>query len=330
MSGYDEDDDVHVVETMQAPVAQQPGPAEHLSKAMFSRPNKLTFAVTFHRTLNELAKNPKAATWSIPPKFIEKIKHNIAEKDRTNPSAKDLVGNPRKVVILGLEPKSVQSSAPLQAGLIISNIIGNTIGSNEAVAFVINPNTAYTVISGRAILDPEHVVTAEMYEKMEAGTPAMLDAQVQILSNGHDEIGSLAANTVAHQTLLGHLSSPHDNDFKRVMLTEVQIADLFTTYGQNTGRQRIEIPKQLAVALKEDMQRPLIEAANRFVDMHSFSVKLVRMDGQKWSCTDGLVGVPFNTDIGADATARDSALLNQAFFTAVELEMEYVCVQDGQ
>lgn len=291
-SDVDEEVNEEVVEqvNVESDVASIP---THVTEENFKGVKEILLNMTWNGTPEEFAQNKAKCTWSFASSMPRHLKHNLSDVNRDVAGDENLHGSLKRTVPLGFEIVSHRSSAPSDSEIKIPGLMPQVISSHGAALWVVPADTPYTYMHNTKVFEPVNFIDEHMLETMQVCTFEDLkeDIQVKAAGKGKAGYGTVAVGTLAHAQLLEFLNAGKWDQH----LGEEEIVQILNT---PEHRRTIEVPVQVALDLRKELEQPLKDLEKRCIDMEKFQAHLARADGNPhFNSPEGLHGQLVGSDI---------------------------------
>lgn len=248
---------------------------QHLSKDMFTKPQRITIDFELVASPAELAQTPGKATWKLLPHLSKQLKQNMAIRNRHIAGEAELAGNLQRCVPLHLEIIQQKNDMPFAMGIKIPGMMDTNIHKDGQCVWRVPADTA-TMMVGRSAFEPVNVINQYQYVNYRSCTAEDLAHAVQIQP--------AKGKTPAHAMILVE-SLPYELMKKNLEAgkwhEELDKFDVNTFFRPGPSQLRVQVTEKMGHQMVELLEAPIREAKDSFVNLDDFVVSFVRADGNE-------------------------------------------------
>lgn len=278
----------------------------HVAAENFKNRKTAYLHASFTGTPEEFAQNKQRLEWHISDSQGRLLKHNLAAVNRHTAGDDDLHGGLGTVVPLDFEVVAIRNSLPWDANIHVDGLMPAVVTAHEPALWVIPAHTAYTMVQ-RKVFEPTHFVEEHLIETAQQCSLADVDEDIQVVkgdkAKGKSSYGTVAVGTLAHAGLLKHLEK---GMWRNEPLSAEHWEEIYDT---PSHRRTLHVTSKMALELKEEMQKHLLELKKRCIDLENMAIRCSRGDGRVHpNNPEGLHGQLVGSDIDPSQHLTDDTL----------------------
>ena len=264
-------------------------------------------------SLEEWANNPDKTVWTMSPKNLSQIRHNIRTVNRANATEEEFTGDLSRAVLLGARVINTKGKCPTDVGFNLSGLEPRVFTDNNRYAWLV-PGDSGNMQVNESIFTPDSTFSRYMYERVEKCDLKSLDQQMRFDIGADSNHALVDKRGYAWQVIMRNTYSqthwaPYANEL----------------YAMNNDMSSrfAEVVKPIAEEVYGEIKADLENIGQHFVDLRTLEVKFERDDGEAWNQTNSLVGESMAFDEKSKLRLQDHTLNKQNEVGAM-IELKFV------
>jgi hypothetical protein len=294
---------------------------EHLKRDMFQKAQSVVIDFDVIASPAELAQNRTKTEWKLSPHLSKEFKQNLALKNRNAASGDQLAGNLNRCIPLHMTVLQQKNEFPFPMGIQIPGMMDKNLHRHGQCVWRVAPNSQLIAVNEN-VFEPTNIVNAYMYDNYRLCTLEDLANDIKFVPKTNKTPGyaTVAVGSLAHSALQDNLKEMREDHPWATELPHFEVEDVFEP-GRNPT---VHVTERIGKDLLQLLHAPVKEAADSFINLDDFVVKLVRAD----ETGDFLSPKGINGQLTSDAHVATDKLrtdvLQRSYSFSVKARLDYL------